>query len=80
MVNKKQTNITVELFTKRRVIYISPTIPQEKNTERGRRKHVEPKKYKVFKKKETARARECRLKKGCQSNYKSATQHQSQKQ
>ena len=37
-------------------------MPQEKNLERERRKYLEPKEYKVFKKKETARFREYRLK------------------
>ena len=38
-------------------------MPQEKKTERERRKYIEPKKYEVFKKKEAARVSEYRLKK-----------------
>ena len=44
MVSKKQTKITVELISKRRVICIRPTMLQEKKTERERRKYLEPKK------------------------------------
>ena len=62
MVNKKQTNITVKLIAKRRVICIRPTMPQEKKTLRKGRKYLEPKKYEVFKKKEATHVREYRLK------------------
>ena len=39
---------------------------KEKKTERERRKYLEPKKYKLFKKKEAARVREYRFKKQLQ--------------
>ena len=67
-------------MTKKSVICIRPTMPQEKNLERERRKYLEPKEYKVFKKKETASFREYRLKKQCQSNCRSALKRQPQKQ
>ena len=38
-------------------------MPQEKKTERERRKYLKPKKYEVFKKNKAARIREYRLKK-----------------
>ena len=38
-------------------------MPQEKKTERERRKYIEPKKYEAFKKKDAARVSEYRLKK-----------------
>ena len=70
-----------ELIGKKRVICIRPAMPQEKKTERERRKYLKPKKYEVFKKNKAARIREYRLKKNkwYQSNYRSAMQHQPQK-
>ena len=56
MVNKKYTKITVERIAKRRLICIRPTILKKKN-EREKKKHIQPEKYKVFKKKEAARGR-----------------------
>ena len=44
-------------------------MPEEKKTERERRKYLQPKNYEVFKKKEATRIREYCLKKRCQSNY-----------
>ena len=79
MVNKKiQITITLELIAKRTVIYIRPTMPQEKKTERERRKYLEPKKYEVFKKLPVSE--NTVLKKRCQSNYSLALQRQPQKQ
>ena len=70
-------------MTKKSVICIRPTMPQEKNLERERRKYLEPKEYKVFKKKETARFREYRLKNNVKAiagqhwnvNFKNNTNH-----
>ena len=78
MVNKKkQTKITVEPIAKRKMICIRPTMPQKKLKEK-KRKHLQPKKYKVFKKK--IRCQGILLKKRCQSSYKSALLCQPQKQ
>ena len=38
-----------------------PTVPQKKKNERERRKHLQPKKYEVFKKKEPAHIKEYRF-------------------
>ena len=70
MVNKKQTKIAVELIAKRGVICIRPTMPQEK-------KNLKRKKKISRAKKEAAHFREYRLKKRCQSNYRSAQQRYS---
>ena len=59
-------------------------MPQEKKTERKRRKYLEPKRYEVFKKKKAARVREFRFKKKyvraitgqhCNVNLRNNTNH-----
>ena len=82
MVNKKKnkkTEITVDLFVKRRVICIRRTIAQQKKTGIERRKYLEPKKYEEYKNKEVDVSENIVKKKRCHRNYRSALQRQPQK-
>ena len=81
MVNKKTNKDYCRANRQKRGDLYKANDDARKKTERERRKDPEPKKYKVFKKKEAAHVREYRLKKKrCQSSYRSALQRRHQKQ
>ena len=80
MVNKKINKDYCGAYAQKKCDLYKANDAARKKTGSERRKYLEPKEYKVFKKKETASFREYRLKKQCQSNCRSALKRQPQKQ
>ena len=83
MVNKKTNKDYCRVYHQKKGGLYKANDAARKNTERGRRKSLEPRKYKVFQKKEAARVREYRFKKNvraitgqhCNLNLRNNTNH-----
>ena len=77
MVIKKQTKIVVEFIAKRRVIYIRPSMLQEKNW-KGKKKISRAEKARSAQEERSCLCQGIPFKKRCKKNRRSALQHQSQ--